>query len=325
MMLLAGDVGGTKTALALVQDGALVERHTYPSADFASLDAMVEHFLGPRTRQISRACFGIAGPVENDTCRTTNLRWVVEARELERSLGLPRVRLVNDFYALATGIESLPASDFAVLNDAPSDPKGPWAVIGAGTGLGEAIVLRSGDTYEVIASEGGHSDFAPRNELEIDLLRFLLKRHKRVSYERVLSGRGVAMLYEFVRERSPELESAAVREEMARSKGDTAPIVSEHGIIGDDPLCIQAMSIFATIYGAEAGNLALKTVSRGGVYVAGGIAPKIVSKLLDGTFRAAFTAKGRLSPMLEAMSVKVVLNADAGLLGAAALAEAIAL
>ncbi len=325
MMLLAGDVGGTKTALALVQGGTIVERQVYPSAAFTSLEALVGEFLGQRGKEISRACFGIAGPVIEDSCRTTNLRWVVEARSLEHALGVPRVTLVNDFHAMAIGITVLPASDFAVLNDSPSDPKGPWALIGAGTGLGEAVVVRIGDGYEVVASEGGHADFAPRNELEIDLLRFLLKRHKRVSYERIVSGRGLVALYEFVRGRSPELESAVVSEEIADSSGDAAPIISRHGLAGDDPLCAQALSLFVSIYGAEAGNLALKVVARGGVFIGGGIAPKILPKLLDGTFRASFVAKGRLSPLLEATPVKVVLNSDAGLLGAAALAARLSL
>jgi glucokinase len=324
-MLLAGDVGGTKTALALVECGSIVERQVFPSADFPSLEAVVGSFLGERASRISRACFGIAGPVVDDTCRATNLRWVVEARGVERSLGLPRVRLVNDFHALAEGIPLLPASDLAILNDAPSDPRGPWALIGAGTGLGEAMVVRNGSGYEVIASEGGHSDFAPRNELEIELLRFLLKRHARVSYERVVSGPGLAAVYEFLRDRSAESESARVRDEMAASPADISSIVSRHALADDDPLCAQALSLFVSVYGAEAGNLALKVVARGGLYVAGGIAPKILPKLLDGAFRASFVAKGRLSPMLEATSVKVVVNPDAGLLGAAALAGRLAL
>jgi glucokinase len=325
MKLLAGDVGGTKTALALVRGGDMIERKTYPSAGYASLEAIVRDFLGERSKGISRACFGIAGPVSQDACRATNLRWVVEARSLERSLGVPRVSLVNDFFALATGITVLPASDIAVLNDAPSDPGGPWVLIGAGTGLGEAVVVHTGKGYEVIASEGGHADFAPRNELEMDLLRFLLKRHKRVSYERIVSGPGLVAVYDFFRSRSPGDESALVREEMAASPDNAAAVVSRHALAGDDRLCAQALSLFVSIYGAEAGNLALKVVASGGVFVAGGIAPKILPKLLDGTFRSSFVAKGRLSPMLEGTAVKVVLNPDAGLLGAASLAERLAL
>jgi glucokinase len=320
VLLLAGDVGGTKTALALVQNGAIVERQVYPSAAFADLETMVRVFVGQRGKEIARACFGIAGPVIADSVRTTNLRWTIEARKLESALGLPRVSLVNDFHALAAGISLLPASDLVVLNDAPSDPGGPWVLIGAGTGLGEAVLVRVGKSYEVIASEGGHTDFAPRNEVEIDLLRFLLKRHARVSYERIVCGRGLVALYEFVRERSPASESARVKEEIAVASGDAAPIISRHGIAGDDPLCSEALALFVSIYGAEAGNLALKVVARGGVFVGGGIAPKILPRLLDGTFRASFVAKGRLSPLLEATPLKVVVNSDAGLLGAAGLA-----
>ena len=203
---------------------------------------------------------------------------------------------------------------------------GTWALIGAGTGLGEAILFRTpAGGYEVISSEGGHADFAPRNELEIDLLRFLLKRHARVSYERVVSGRGLGALYDFVRDRSPELEAASVRDELAAANADRAAVVSRHALAGDDPLCDQALSLFVSLYGAEAGNLALKVVARGGVFVVGGIAPKILPRLLDGTFRASFVAKGRLGPMLEQIPVKVVLNTDAGLLGAAALATSLAL
>jgi glucokinase len=320
MLVLAGDVGGTKTALALVQDGTIVERQVYPSPAFTSLESMVRVFLGARGKGVSRACFGVAGPVINDTVHTTNLRWIVEARSLECALGLPRVCLVNDFHALAAGISQLPASDLAVLNDAHSDPDGPWVLIGAGTGLGEAVVVRIGRSYEVIASEGGHTDFAPRNELEIDLLRFLLKRHGRVSYERIVCGRGLVALYDFLRERSPGSESPRVKEEMATASGDAAPVISRHGLAGDDQLCTEALSLFVSIYGAEAGNLALKVLARGGVYVGGGIAPKILPRLLEGTFRASFVAKGRFSHLLEATPVKVVVNADAGLLGAAVLA-----
>jgi glucokinase len=326
MTFLAGDIGGTKTALALVKDRVIVERRVYQSASFESLEAIVGDFLGERGVKLAAACFGVAGPIgEDDTARTTNLRWIVDARNLERAFGVPRVLLVNDFHALAAGITVLPSSDLALLNDAPSDPRGPWVLLGAGTGLGEAVVVRSPAGFDVIASEGGHSDFAPRNELEIELLRFLLKRHKRVSYERILSGRGLVALYDFLRERSPGAESPAVRAELAASSGDPAPIISRHGLAGTDRLCTEVLSLFASIYGAEAGNLALKVVARGGVFVAGGIAPKIIAKLLDGTFRAAFVDKGRLSPLLEATPVKVVLNADAGLLGAAELATRLVL
>lgn len=325
MTLLAGDVGGTKTILALVEDGRIVRREVFPSAKFPSLEALIGVFLGGPARDVTRACFGVAGPVLDDSCRATNLPWVIEARDLERNLKLPRVALVNDFHALAIGITELPASDLATLNDAPSDPRGPWVVIGAGTGLGQAVVVKGPTGYEVISSEGGHTEFGPRNELEIELLRYLLRRHSRVSYERIVSGPGLLAVYEFLRDRDPKRESAAVREALA-SAPDAAPAtISARGLDGSDPLCLEALDLFVSIYGAEAGNLALKVVARGGVFVAGGIAPKILPKLMDGTFRRAFVTKGRLSPLVERTPVKVVLNAEAGLLGAASIASKLSL
>ncbi|MDR0966001.1 MAG: glucokinase [Myxococcales bacterium] len=324
MKFLAGDVGGTKTALMLFDDDQMVRRATFPSARFASLELIVREFLGQELagHAIAAACFGIAGPITEQSCRATNLPWVIEAYELERALQIPRVRLVNDFHALSIGITCLPASDFAPLNDAPAAPEGPWAVIGAGTGLGEAVLTkrRTGAGFDVLSSEGSHTDFGPRNELEVSLLRFLWKRHKRVSYERIASGMGLPMLYEFFLDQGIP-ETPAVREEMAREGAHHAAIVSAHGSIGDDEICVRALDLFVSVYGSAAGNLALTVLPRGGVYVAGGISPKILHKLKDGTFMAAFQSKGRLSHMLESMPVQVVLNADAGLIGAAAIAR----
>lgn len=319
MALLAGDVGGTKTLLALVDGRTILKRQVYPSAQFPSLEAMVRSFLAGEKVDLQRACFGIAGPVFEDACRTTNLPWVVEARGLERSLGIAKVMLVNDFHALAVGITALPESDLYALNDVPSDPGGPWVVLGAGTGLGEAVVIKTAEGYRVLASEGGHTDFAPRNEREIALLRFLLQRHKRVSYERMVSGPGLVTLYQFVRDSRPGQESPRVRAEIEGGP-DSASAISRHALAGDDPLCVEALDLFVSIYGAEAGNLALKVLAPGGLFVAGGIAPKILPRLKDGTFLKAFLDKGRLSHLLRATPVKVVLNPDAGVLGAAAIA-----
>lgn len=323
MKLLAGDVGGTKTALALFEDGQMLRRATFPSARFASLELIVREFLGPEASEarIAAACFGIAGPIIEQSCRATNLPWIIEARVLEQALGIARVLLVNDFHALSIGITCLPAGDFAPLSGGEADPNGPWAVIGAGTGLGEAVLLRGHrGNFEVLASEGSHTDFGPRNETEMALLRFLWRRHKRVSYERIASGMGLPMLYEFFRDQGVP-ESQEVREEMAREGAHRAAIVSAHALSGDDEICVRALDLFVSVYGAAAGNLALTVLPRGGVYVAGGISPKILPKLQDGTFMAAFRTKGRLSHMLESMPVQVVLNADAGLIGAAAIAR----
>ncbi|HCF61883.1 MAG TPA: glucokinase [Myxococcales bacterium] len=320
MTLLAGDVGGTKTALALYDGSKVVRREVLPSARFGSLEALVREFLGPR-HQIERACFGVAGPVSQDACRATNLPWVIEARGLEKDLGIPKVGLVNDFYALSIGLRELPESDFAALNSARPDPRGPWVVIGAGTGLGQAVLLKTADGFEVLASEGGHTDFGPRNELEIDLLRFLMLRFGHVSYERIVSGPGLLNIYEFLLERAVAREPATVREAIAGSPELAPAIISSRALEEPESLCAQALDLFVEIFGAEAGNLALKVVARGGVYVAGGIAPKILPKLLDGTFMKAFLDKGRLGHVLEATPVRVVLNAEAGLVGAAAIAR----
>lgn len=321
MKLLAGDVGGTKTILALHEGGALLRREVYPSARYASLQALVKEFLGAGAHGIGRACFGVAGPVSAEKCRATNLPWLIDARALEEALEIPRVALVNDFYALSIGIGELSESDLATLNDVPADPHGPWVVLGAGTGLGQAVLHEgAGGRREVLSSEGGHTDFGPRNELEIELLRFMLRRHDHVSYERLVSGPGLVAVYEFLRERGPAKESQAVREALEADPAGAAAVVSTFGLEGRDGLCAQALDLFCSIYGAEAGNLALKVVARGGVYVAGGIAPKILKKLQEGAFMKAFLDKGRLRHVLEATPVRVVLNPEVGLLGAAAIA-----
>jgi len=259
-------------------------------------------------------------PVLDELCQATNLPWRIDARALERQLSIQSVRLVNDFHALAIGIGELPPTDLVVLHDAPSDPGGPWVVLGAGTGLGEAIIVHGPCGREVISSEGGHTDFAPRNELEMDLLRYLLRRHARVSYERVISGPGLAALYDFFRDRDPGAASPSVDAELAADLEQRPACISAHALAGDDPLCQRALDLFVSLYGAEAGNLALKVVARGGVYVAGGIAPRILPRLLDGAFEQSFLTKGRLSALLQRTPVYVVTNPDAGLLGAAAIA-----
>ena len=322
MKVLGGDIGGTKTALAIYEDGRLIRRDTLKSADFPSLESLVQKFLSEGD-SVAAACFGIAGPINADqTCRATNLPWFIDARVVSHALEIPKVLLVNDFHALSIGITCLPESDFEPLCDAPADQKGPWAVIGAGTGLGEAVLVKdsTGD-FRVISSEGSHADFGPRNDLEIDLLRFLTQRHGgHVSYERIASGSGLPALYDFFLARglTPTPE---VAREVEEDSSRTAAIVSTHGMKGDDELCVQALSLFTSVYGAAAGNLALTVIPRGGLYVAGGISPKILPKLKDGTFMKAFRDKGRLSHVLQKIPVKVVLNPDAGLIGAGAIAR----
>jgi glucokinase len=330
MQVLAGDIGGTKSLLAIaeVTESAsgilrirLVETRRYDSRQHPGLAAIALQFA----RDIGRPLppfggFGVAGPVKDGRSHTTNLPWVLDERDLCRVLDMRRVRLANDFHALALGLPAVDPKDLATLNEGASDPLGPCALIGAGTGLGEALsVLGASRLREVLPTEGGHTDFAPRNELEMGILRFLLQRYPdHVSYERILSGEGLVSLAEAIAHVTSTPLSAPVVEAIRRDRGDAPAAVTDAATT--DPVCRHAVETFCGIYGAEAGNLALKSLATGGVYVAGGIAPRILGFLQDGRFREAFHAKGRMRPLLEAMPVRVVLDPHATVLGAAALA-----
>ncbi|MGE0041136.1 MAG: glucokinase [Vicinamibacterales bacterium] len=315
-MILAGDIGGTKTALAWVDAGAVVATRTVPSAGFASLAEIVRAFLAMDTACVARAaCFGIAGPIVGDIVRTTNLPWVIDRRELSALLGTPRVRLINDLEAVAHGVGVLGDDELVTLNPGRSDRSGNAAVIAAGTGLGEAGLYWDGAVHHPFATEGGHASFAPRNELEIGLLRFLLAEHQDVSWERVLSGPGLHGIYRYLRDGlragEPEWLTDRLRD------GDPAAIVAGAALDGSSPVCRRALDLFVTLYGAEAGNLALKTLATGGVFVAGGIAPKILPALTGGNFLRAFVRHGRFRPVLEAIPVQVVVSDAVALRGAA--------
>ncbi len=321
-MLLAGDVGGTKTTLALVETAAeapvLVREATLPSRDFDSLEAAIERFLetGPRLI-IEAACLGVAGPVVDGRCVTTNLPWVADERILSYSIPAERVRLLNDLEATAHGIFALGEDELVPLQSG-LPRRGNLAVIAAGTGLGEAVVVVEGRFRTVIGTEGGHADFGPRGELEEDLLRHLRKEFGRVSYERVLSGPGLANVYRFLRDTGVAQESAEVKALMAER--DPAAVITDLGARLADRLCATALTVFVSVYGAEAGNLALKALAVGGVVVAGGIAPRIMPALSAGPFIAAFRDKGRLAPLMETIPVNVALNPKTALLGAARVA-----
>ncbi len=318
-MILAGDIGGTKTTLAIMDEVdqrlAVVEQERFASQEHKGLDAIVARFTADRQRRVRSACFGVAGPVKDGRCKTTNLPWVVDARALADHLGLQSVELINDLEANAYGIGVLAPDDFAFLHEGAEDAKGNAAMIAAGTGLGEAGIYWDGRYHHPFACEGGHTDFAPRNETELELLRFLRKRFDRVSYERILSGPGLFGIYQFLRSTGKEEEPTCLKEEI--SQGDPAAAISRAALSQKSELCIRALDLFVSLYGAEAGNLALKVMARGGLFVGGGIAPKIVPKLEDGTFMEAFLAKGRMRPLLEAIPVRVVLNEQTALLGAA--------
>ncbi|MGH2607446.1 MAG: glucokinase [Tepidiformaceae bacterium] len=321
--ILAGDVGGTKTVVALFKEaeGALrlVRDMTLPSREFAGLGPIIRHFLetGPRPK-IDAACFGVAGAVIDGRCEATNLPWALDKQTLLDTIPTPRVMLLNDLEAAAWGLMELPPGDLMTLQ-AGLPRTGNMALIAAGTGLGEALIVCDGMRRIVVASEGGHADFAPRTELESELLAYLRGEFGHVSYERVLSGPGLFNIYRFLRERSGVAEPQWLKERMDR-QGSSATI-SEVALAGEHPLCVEALDLFAGIYGAEAGNLALKALAVGGVYVGGGIAPKIRAKLADGTFLAAFHDKGRFARLMESIPVRLALDPRAPLLGAARVAS----
>lgn len=318
MLVLAGDIGGTSARLAYFDtaNGILVPvaEKRFPSREARSLYEIVGRFAAEQGLTAERACFGIAGPVRQGRVRTPNLPWSVDAAELARTLGLPSVQLINDLDANARGIDLLGQEDLAVLNQGIADPEGSIALISAGTGLGEAMAYWDGSMHHFLSSEGGHADFAPRNELETELLLFLRAEYGRVSTERVLSGPGLCNIYRFLRDVRHLPETAAVVEAMRC--GDPAAAISGAALSGECYLCGQVLDLFVSLYGAEAGNLALRSLATGGVYLGGGIAPKIVDRLKCSGFLLAFTSKGRLSPLLESIRVQVILNDRTALLGA---------
>lgn len=318
-MILAGDIGGTHTRLAFLEDksGRLigVAEETFPSREYASLEAVVQKFIATHPLPITCACFGIAGPVRHGRSDATNIPWLVDSTLVAHELGLKSVGLINDLEANAWGIAVLEAEDFVVLNQGASDTSGNAAIISAGTGLGEAGLYWDGRQHFPFATEGGHTDFAPRKRLEVELLEYLLKQFPRVSYERVVSGPGLLNIYRFLRDSGRGEEPPWLAEQMRDE--DPGAVISQAALSGKSELCAQALDLFVSLYGAEAGNLALKVMATGGVFLGGGIAPKIAQKLRDPVFLDAFTAKGRMKPLLQAMPVRVILNDKTALLGAA--------
>jgi glucokinase len=344
-VLLAGDIGGTKTILRLVEEYSSSSRHTlyqalYSSRDFPDLVPIVQQFLSAAEQELGtirrpeKACFAIAGPVVNDTCVLTNLAWVLDARRLETELDIAKIRLINDFAAVGYGILGLEAKDLETLQEVTPQPDAPVAIIGAGTGLGQGFLIRMAGDFQVFSSEGGHADFAPRNELEFQLLQYLRDKYDigRISVERVVSGQGIVALYQFLRDRQFAQESPEIgqivktweRETGRTEKSvDPAAAIARAALEKRDRLCQQTLQMFIEAYGAEAGNLALKLLPYGGLYVAGGIAAKILPLIQDGSFLRAFSEKGRVSPLLEKVPIHVVLNPEVGLIGASICASRI--
>lgn len=322
-MILAGDIGGTNTRLAFFDPSEPplkpVAVDIFPSREHAGLQEIVEQFVTEHSLQITSACFGVAGPVRHGQCETPNLPWKIDSRHVAQSLHLEQVHLLNDLEANAYGIAVLAATDFIVLNAGSPGESGNCALISAGTGLGEAGLLLEDGHYHPFPSEGGHADFAPRNDVEIELLRYLLREYGHVSYERVLSGPGLHNIYRFLRDTGKASETADLAEEIAHS--DPSAIIAKSALQGTANISVQALNIFTSVYGAEAGNLALKVMATGGIFVGGGIAPKIAAKLQDGTFMKAFITKGRVSSVLESIPVRVITNDMTALLGAARVAS----
>lgn len=343
-ILLAGDIGGTKTILRLVradrvEAGKLptltsLYEQTYASREFPDLVPMVRSFMASAQTQLGEtfrpvgACFGIAGPVLNNTSKLTNLGWMLEADALERQLQIPQVNLINDFASVGYGVLCLTDDDICVLRSGDRDPQGTIAIIGAGTGLGQGYVVPFAGNYRVFATEGGHGDFAAHTELEYQLWRFLKEHHglERISTERVVSGTGLHSIYSFMRSRgiceeSPEVAEAyrIWQQESGKEEKtvDLAAVISHHALHETDYLCIETMNLFIRAYGAEAGNLALKLLPYGGVYIAGGIAGKNLTLMQRGDFVQAFNFKGRVSAAIERIPIYVIKNPKVGLLGSA--------
>lgn len=322
--LLAADVGGTKTMVALAEarepSPAIVAQRLYASRDFSALGDLLRDFLKrpeaeAGARRVTAACFSVAGPVVDGSTVLTNLRWEVEADALASRLRLPAVALVNDFAAAGLGLSCLAATDLASLQAGNRQERGVRLVIGAGTGLGVGWLTWQGDGYVAHASEAGHADFAPLDVQQDRLLVHLRRNFRRVSAERVISGPGLIRILEFLQETKAGMPSREFLEEISR-RDDVAEVIGEFALAERDALAVRALDLFVSVYGAFAGDMALATLAHGGVYIAGGIAPRIAAKLADGEFVRAFVNKGRYRALLETMPVDVVLNPQVGLYGA---------
>ena len=319
-MLLAGDIGGTKTNLAVYSPEAGLRKPlvqaTFPSAMYPSLEALVRTFLTQIHLPVDRASFGVAGPVIAGQATITNLPWVMDEQELAATLNLSSVHLLNDLEAVAHAIAFLQPAEIQTLSQGQPVAGGNIAVIAPGTGLGEAFLTWDGSKYRTHTSEGGHSDFAPTNELEIELLRYLLKRFDHVSYERVCSGKGIPNIYAYLRDSGHADESALLKEQLATAE-DLTPIIVNAALNASSELCVDTLNTFVSILGSEAGNMALKVIATGGIYLGGGIPPRILSFLEHERFMHAFRDKGRFVKLLNDMPVHVILNPAVALLGAA--------
>ena len=305
MRVIAGDVGGTKTLLQFVDRGSVVAEKRFESGEYATFDALLKAFMPSAEKPIDAACFAVAGPVFDQRAEVTNLGWRMDARALAASFGIRNVALINDFYAVALGVPLLTPSERLSLNAGDRQPNAPIAILGAGTGLGQAILVSQAGQWDVIPSEGGHADFAPQDEKQMRLLTVLQQKYGHVSWERLISGMGLVNIFTFLG--GEEIDP-----------GEIAALAEKN-----DPRAIETFRIFVDIYGSEAGNMALRVLARGGVFLAGGIAAKNTRFFTDGTFMRAFLRKGRFEVMLKSIPVDIIVDQKVGLRGAAEMARRI--
>jgi glucokinase len=319
-MILAGDIGGTRTRLAAFEvEGSKLNRvveKPYPSQQHGGLAEIVASFVKTEGIPVHSACFGVAGPVRGGSSKISNLSWTVDSRELAQQLRLDSVGLINDLEAYAYGVDALESKDLVTLNAGLEDAEGNRAVISARTGLGVAGLYWDGFRHHPFACEGGHTDFAPRNDLEIELFRYLLKKHGHVSTERIVSGPGIKSIYEFLRDTKKAEEPGWLKEQMDKAP-DAPALISKTAQEKKAPICEQTMSLFMNVYGAKTGDCALSYMSTGGIFICGIIAARNLSRMQDPAFMEAFLSKGRMRSLLQDMPVTVVLNDDCGLMGAA--------
>ena len=319
-MILVGDIGATRTRLAAFEtEGTrlqVVVGKTYVRQDYGGLAEILPQFIRGEGIAVHSACFGVAGPVRAGKSKISNLPWTIDSRELAKQLKLTSVGLLNDLEAYAYGIDALESKDFVALSEGSEDAEGNRAVISARTGLGVAGLYWDGFRHHPFACEGGHADFAPRNELQIELLAYLQRKYGRISCERLLSGPGIRNIYEFLRDTHKAEEPAWLRDQL-NAAHDPSPLISQFALEGKAAICDQTLSIFVSIFGAETGNCALRYMTTGGIFIGGIIAGRIVDKMKDAVFMQSFLDKGRMETLLRDMPVKIILNDDCGLIGAA--------
>ena len=319
-MILAGEIGATRTRLAAFETEGnrlhCVVEKTYPSQKHEGLAGILADFIKTEGIPVHSACFGVAGPVRAGRSKISNLPWVIDARELAQQLKLNSVGLLNDLEAYAYGIDGLESKDFIALSEGSEDADGNRAVISAKTGLGMAGLYWDGFRHHPFACEGGHADFAPRNELQTELLLYLQKRYGRISCERILSGPGIKNIYDFLRDTHKAEEPEWLRTQIG-ADSDPPALISRLALEGKSAICDQAMTIFVSVFGAQTGNCALSFMSTGGIFIGGSIAAKIVPKMKDPVFLESFLDKGRMGALLKDVPVKIVVNDDCGMIGAA--------